>query len=165
MFSGWGLQFFKKDKKVTHVSVAKPHYLDVEVEPVSGGIKKVIQFIEATSDCTRRQILENLGGLEHVEPKEGENPPPLPEQTEEQKQLISDIHWLIHQGHVLEFSNGIIETAKKPRKQAEAKPEAKEDVKEDLEEESTSHEKAALKHQESESTEAVEETVVEEFKD
>ncbi len=165
IFSGMGLQFFKKDKKVTHVSVAKPHYLDVEVEPVSGGIKKVIQFIEATSDCTRRQILENLGGLEHVEPKEGENPPPLPEQTEEQKQLISDIHWLIHQGHVLEFSNGIIETAKKPRKQAEAKPGAKEDVKEDLEEESTSHEKAALKHQESESTEAVEETVVEEFKD
>ena len=57
IFSGMGLQFFKKDKKVTHVSVAKPNYLDVEVEPVSDGIRKVIQLIEATPNCTRRQIL------------------------------------------------------------------------------------------------------------
>ena len=66
--------------------------------------------------------------MPHVEFKEGEDPPPAPEKTEEQKQLISDLHWLIHQGHVLEFSNGIIETAKKPRKQAEAEAAAKESV-------------------------------------
>ena len=89
-------------------------------EPVSEGVKKVITFIESTAECTRRKILESLGGLEHVEPKEGEEPPPMPEQTEEQKQLIADLHWLIHQGHVLEFSNGIIETAKKSRKQVVA---------------------------------------------
>ena len=121
-FSKLGLQFFKKDKKVTHVSVARPNFLDVETEPVSEGVKKIMQFIDATEECTRRQILENLGDLEHVEPvepKEGEDPAPAPEQTEEQKQLISDLHWLIHQGHVLEFSNGIIETAKKPRKTLE----------------------------------------------
>src|SRR5690606_25555158 len=28
--------------------------------------------------------------------------------------VISDLHWLIHQGHVIEFANGILETAKKP---------------------------------------------------
>ena len=144
IFSGMGLQFFKKDKKVTHVSVAKPNYLDVEVEPVSDGIRKVIQLIEATPNCTRRQILENLGGLEHVEPKEGEDPPPMPEQTEKQKQLISDIHWLIHQGHVLEFSNGIIETAKKSRKQAEAQTEAKAEDKEISKVEESASEKSAV---------------------
>ena len=144
IFSGMGLQFFKKDKKVTHVSVAKPNYLDVEVEPVSDGIRKVIQLIEATPNCTRRQILENLGGLEHVEPKEGEDPPPMPEQTEKQKQLISDIHWLIHQGHVLEFSNGIIETAKKSRKQAEAQTEAKAEDKEISKVEEAADEKSAV---------------------
>jgi hypothetical protein len=123
IFSGMGLQFFKKDKKVTHVSVAKPNYLDVEASPVSDTVKSVMEFIEATENCTRRQILEKVGDMPPVEPgepKEGEGPSPAPEQTEEQKQLISDLHWLIHQGHVLEFSNGIIETAKKPRKQAEA---------------------------------------------
>ena len=124
-FSSMGLQFFKKDKKVTHVSVARPNFLDVETEPVSEGVKKIMQFIDCTEECTRRQILEHLGGLGHVEPKEGEEPAPAPEQTEEQKQLTSDLHWLIHQGHVLEFSNGIIETAKKPKKKAEPSAELK----------------------------------------
>ena len=35
-------------------------------------------------------------------------------------QVISDLHWLIHQGHVLEFSDGIIETSKRPKKKLEA---------------------------------------------
>ena len=125
MFSGMGLQFFKKDKKVTHVSVARPNYLDVVATPVSDGVRRIVEFVEATPNCTRRLILENLAGLEHVEPKEGEVPPPAPEQTEEQKQLISDLHWLIHQGHVLDFANGVIETAKKPRPKEEKKKEEK----------------------------------------
>ena len=125
-FSRMGLQFFKKDKKVTHVSVARPNFLDVETEPVSEGVKKIMQFIDGTEECTRRQILEHLGGMKHLEHKESEETAPAPEQTEEQKQLTSDLHWLIHQGHVLEFSNGIIETAKKPKKKPEpsAKPKA-----------------------------------------
>ena len=45
--------------------------------------------------------------------------PPATEQTEEQKQLTSDLHWLIHKGHVLGILNGIIETAKKPKKKPE----------------------------------------------
>ena len=124
-FSRMGLQFFKKDKKVTHVSVARPNFLDVETEPVSEGVKKIMQFIDGTEECTRRQILEHLGGMEHLEHKESEETAPAPEQTEEQKQLTSDLHWLIHQGHVLEFSNGIIETAKKPKKKPEPSSEPK----------------------------------------
>ncbi len=154
IFSGMGLQFFKKDKKVTHVAVAKPNYLDVEAEPVSEGVKKVIQFIGSTTDCTRRQILENLGGLEHVEPEEGEEPPSMLDQTEEQKQLIADIHWLIHQGHVLEFSNGIIETAKKSRKQAEAESGLKVEVEEAL------NENPIVESQESNSAQEAKKTVV-----
>ncbi|MDC0144195.1 hypothetical protein OAK45_06675 [Verrucomicrobia bacterium] len=124
MFSGMGLQFFKKDKKVTHVSVARPNYLDVAATPVSDGVRRIVEFVESTPNCTRRLILENLAGLEHVEPKEGKVPPSAPEQTEEQKQLISDLHWLIHQGHVLDFANGVIETAKKPRPKEEKKKES-----------------------------------------
>ena len=40
--------------------------------------------------------------------------PPAPEPTEEQTAVISDLHWLVHQGHVIEFANGVLETAKKP---------------------------------------------------
>src|SRR5262249_51693773 len=35
---------------------------------------------------------------------------PTPEQTA----INADLHWLIHQGHVIEFANGVLETAKKP---------------------------------------------------
>jgi len=28
--------------------------------------------------------------------------------------VMTDLHWLIHQGHVIEFANGVLETAKKP---------------------------------------------------
>ena len=87
-------------------------------------MRRIVEFVEATPNCTRRLILENLAGFEHVEPKEGEAPPPASEQTEEQKQLISDLHWLIHQGHVLDFANGVIETAKKPRPKEERKKES-----------------------------------------
>jgi hypothetical protein len=34
--------------------------------------------------------------------------------TAEQTAVIADLHWLIHQGHVLEFADGRMETAKKP---------------------------------------------------
>ena len=152
MFSGMGLQFFKKDKKVTHVSVARPNYLDVAATPVSDGVRRIVEFVKATPNCTRRLILENLAGLEHVKPKEGEAPPPAPEQTEEQKQLISDLHWLIHQGHVIDFANGVIETAKKPRPKEEKKKEKKEKEKEEEMKEKSSVETEAAVEVEAEAT-------------
>ena len=67
--------------------------------------------------------------------------PPLPkaeranarraaEPTPEQTAIIADLHWLVHQGHVIEFADGRLETAKKPaprppkpeKKPAEEKP-------------------------------------------
>ena len=50
-------------------------------------------------------------------PSSAAAPPPsgdLQEPTPEQTFVIADLHWLIHQGHVIEFANGRIETAKKP---------------------------------------------------
>jgi hypothetical protein len=43
-------------------------------------------------------------------PEEQKNNEPTPEQTA----IIGDLHWLIHQGHVIEFADGLLETAKKP---------------------------------------------------
>jgi hypothetical protein len=37
-------------------------------------------------------------------------PPPTPEVAA----LLGDLHWLMHEGHVIEFANGFLETAKKP---------------------------------------------------
>jgi hypothetical protein len=126
-FATHGLQFFKVNKTITHVSVARPHYLDMEATPVSEGVKRIVEFINAHPKCNRRQLVEALAPSPPSEPvpvvpaseqpaTEGQPPvpPPVPGPTPEQTAVIADLHWLIHQGHVIEFANGILETAKKP---------------------------------------------------
>lgn len=121
-FAQHGLQFFKVNKTVTHVWVARPKYLDLETTPVSSGVKSIVDFINAHPKCTRRDLVEAIAPTPAAPPTpapaEGAAPAapaeaaaPTPEQTA----VISDLHWLIHQGHVIEFATtGILETAKKP---------------------------------------------------
>lgn len=130
-FAQHGLQFFKVNKTLTHVWVARPKYLDLETTPVSDGVKRIVDFINAHAKCTRRDLVEALAPTPAPTapmtpapapaPVEGEAapapavPPAAPEPTPEQTAVVSDLHWLIHQGHVIEFATtGILETAKKP---------------------------------------------------
>jgi hypothetical protein len=158
-FAGHGLQFFKVNKTITHVAVARPHYLDLDATPVSEGVKKIVDYINAHAKCTRRTLLEALAPApaapaiipvpapapvaeaqpapDAAAPAETSAaveatpatatpataapaqaptpaPSPQPQPTAEQTAVISDLHWLIHQGHVIEFANGTLETAKKP---------------------------------------------------
>jgi hypothetical protein len=135
-FASQSLQFFKKDKTVVHVSVARPQYLDLETTPVSENIKRIVEFVNANPRCNRRKLIERLSptptpvpAAEALAPTV-ETPAPtaeggatkptqlvqlkVDEPTPEQTALIADLHWLIHQGHVLEFADGRLETAKKP---------------------------------------------------
>jgi hypothetical protein len=147
-FAHHGLSFFKVNKTVTHVSVARPQYLDIESNPVSDGIKRILDFINATPKCTRKKLIEALAPTPKVapvvtapeplpvgeaaaqaaEPAKPAAPAPTPEQTA----VMVDLHWLIHQGAVLEFADGRMETAKKPapkpvkaEMKTETKPEEK----------------------------------------
>ncbi|MGH7977423.1 MAG: hypothetical protein ACREC8_12280, partial [Limisphaerales bacterium] len=62
--------------------------------------------------CSRRKMVETLApSPTTIEVKAGEQ---KSEPTLEQTALIADLHWLIHQGHILEFADGRLETAKKP---------------------------------------------------
>ena len=119
-FAARGLQFFKVNKTVTHVAVARPHYLDMETTPVSEGVRKLVHFINEHPKTSRRQLFQALAPApEGSAPVQGAATPTepggtLPEPTPEQTVVITDLHWLIHQGHVIEFANGTLETAKKP---------------------------------------------------
>jgi hypothetical protein len=135
-FATHGLQFFKVNKTVTHVSVARPQFLDLETTPVSTGIRAIVEFINTHPKCSRRKLVETLApspkrakapaapvaAPTEAAPAEGQAPAPQPqpaapaadEPTAEQTAIIADLHWLIHQGHVLEFADGRLETAKKP---------------------------------------------------
>jgi hypothetical protein len=138
-FATHGLHFFKVNKTFTHVSVARPQFLDLETTPVSENIKCIVSHINAHPKCTRRQLIEALApspkkptvieikpevqpAASGAEPPKGgtTNAEPTPEQTA----IIADLHWLVHQGHVLEFADGRMDTAKKPAPRP-PKPEAK----------------------------------------
>jgi hypothetical protein len=161
-FANHGLQFFKVNKTVTHVSVARPQFLDVESNPVSDGIRRIVQYINGNPRCTRKKLVEALAPTPKPAPKpKAEVPAPAPaataealpsaavpapdaqpaeasaavaitvagvpaaaapapapdegpKATPEQTAVMMDLHWLIHQGAVLEFADGRMETAKKP---------------------------------------------------
>ncbi len=122
--AGHGLHFFKVNKTVTHVCVARPHYLDLKTTVVSDGVRRIVEYIDSTPNCTRRRLLDALApspaptpAPPAPAPAAGEAPAvaaaPVP--TPEQTAIISDLHWLIHQGHVIEFTDGRMETAKAPK--------------------------------------------------
>jgi hypothetical protein len=116
-FAAHGLQFFKVNKTVTHVSVARPQFLDLETTPVSENIKRIIAHINAHPKCSRRQLIEALAPSPQptvIEVKPEGQPAAAVEPTPEQTAIISDLHWLVHQGHVIEFADARLETAKKP---------------------------------------------------
>jgi hypothetical protein len=153
-FAGHGLQFFKVNKTVVHVSVARPLYLDLETTPVSDGIKRIVNLINSTPKCTRKKLIETLAPTPKpaasvsatpapaapVAKAQGDSTPtpaepaavPVADPTPEQTLVLVDLHWLIHSGAVLEFADGRMETAKKPlprpakpeKKPAEGKPQA-----------------------------------------
>ena len=122
-FAAHGLQFFKVNKTVTHVCVARPHFLDLETTPVSDGVKRIVDYINANPEMFTAQIDEALAptpapaapaAVSESMPTEALPKPTSPEPTPEQTAVIADLHWLIHQGHVIEFADGRLETAKKP---------------------------------------------------
>ncbi len=130
-FSSLGLQFFKKDKTVTHVAVARPSFLDLESTPVSEGVARIMHFIDATPGCTRLKLMEALApGLAAAHaapaaaPEGGAAPAPVTPSPAEAA-VVADLHWLIHQGHVLEFATGIMETAKRPNPKPQQQPKRK----------------------------------------
>ena len=97
-------------------------------------MKRIVEYVNVHPKCTRRKLVEALSpppppapfeasrdavaGANASAPAQPEAVEPTPEQTA----VIADLHWLIHQGHVIEFANGILETAKKPYQTGEASP-------------------------------------------
>jgi hypothetical protein len=138
-FARQGLQFFKVNRSVTHVAIARPRFLDMEATPVSDGVRKIVEFIDSHPRTTRRKLIEALapgaktapstgpsatpdaapqtGGESGEEAAAAEASPPeaaAPAVAPEVAAINGDLHWLVHQGHVIEFANGTLETAKRP---------------------------------------------------
>jgi hypothetical protein len=79
--------------------------------------------VAAHPKCSRRNLFEALAPAALATTQAPVENAPAPELSPEASAVISDLHWLVHQGHVIEFANGTLETAKKPQPKPQPKPE------------------------------------------
>lgn len=109
------LKFFKAHKNITYTAIARPQYLDIEQTPVSDSIKQIIDFIQNNPKPNRYQLLTALSQTSTATPS-SPNPSEL---SPQEIGVLRDLHWLIQQGHVIEFANGQLELARKPKPKPE----------------------------------------------
>jgi hypothetical protein len=109
-----GLHFFKHRKRVLYVSSTKP-LRHPTGQVFSDGITAILTAVEATPRLKRPDLAAKILGDQHD----------APEAAARKEQLASDLHYLIHAGHVIEFSNGILELPLAPQAKTEGDRAAK----------------------------------------
>ena len=93
--------------------------------PAHGGIE--VLALNPVSGLRVPCIIDPVTGA--VLTAEGGEPAPDSPLSPERTAVLSDLHWLVHQGHVIEYANGQMEIAPKPQppqqKMKKPKPEKK----------------------------------------
>ncbi len=107
-FNDIGLHFFKHRKRIIYLSAVRPER-HVEGRNFSAGIAAILGAVEAQPKITRPQLAAKLLG----EAQESE------EFMAKKSALASDLHYLIHVGHVIEFHDGTLDLPLSPRAERE----------------------------------------------
>ena len=147
--SGAGLRFHKSPNRTTFVSASRPRHLNLEEVPVSDSIKKILELIRAKKSLRRPQLLDLLAppladtsastpvaapSSPGLGPSEPEAPAPavLPESKAlataatadpTREALINDLLWLTHEGYVIEYADGRLESVPPPKHPPKPAPE------------------------------------------
>jgi len=136
--SGAGLRFHKSANRTTFVSASRSRHLNLEETPVSDSIRKIIETIRGKKSIRRTQLLDLLVPSPVVaappspapDAPPAESTPPAPADPARDA-VINDLLWLTHEGYVIEYADGRLESVpqpKNPPKPAEEKPTATEAV-------------------------------------
>lgn len=104
-FAGIGLQIFKAHDNITYVSAARPRYLDRVGSPVAESLAVILDYLESAPSKPRNEQWQDLLAL-RSQPEEAAG---------REAALASDLSWLIHQGHVMDFAKRGLEAARKPQ--------------------------------------------------
>jgi hypothetical protein len=160
--TGRGLQIFKSHKKIIHVSMARPRYLDRETTPIGESFRAILEYLEAHPNQRRDKqwtallalrtetaesatdtaaplvvapVTEAPTATEETAPPAAASETPAPEASltsddetmkKREQALGTDLLWLLHQGHVLDFAMGNLQAATRPAPKQAPKPSKKE---------------------------------------
>jgi hypothetical protein len=127
--SGAGLRFHKSANRTTFVSAARSRHLDLEQVAVSDSIRKIIETIRQKKSIRRAQLLDHLapaaaapvvaeGPAETAAVAEAsaESAAPTPPPADPARDaIINDLLWLTHEGYVVEFADGRLESVPPPK--------------------------------------------------
>jgi len=103
-----GLQVFRQRRGMLFVSPIRPRPLVQENAAVSPSVKSIIETLAGQPIANRKELADKvLTGL-------------VGEELERAKlTLASDLHWLIGEGHVIEFNDGSLDLPRVKAKQAQ----------------------------------------------
>ena len=97
------LHVFRHRKGMLFVSPVRARPFNHDSASVSAAVVAILQALTKTPGINRKQLMEKLPHEEGVEP----------EVVEKRKMaLASDLHWLISEGHVIEFNDGALDLAR-----------------------------------------------------
>src|SRR5437899_4531438 len=107
-FRGAGLQIFRHRKGMLFVSPIRLKAIDETA--VSDSVRHILETLKASPRINRKELAEKFIG-------------PDTEVAEAEKTklaLASDLHWMIREGHVIEFNDGSLDLprTKPPKKEA-----------------------------------------------
>jgi hypothetical protein len=111
-FRQGALQIFRHRKSMLFVSSIRARPFSTEASSLSSSVAGVLAALGEAPGINRKQLLEKL------QPEASSDP----EARERNKRaLVSELHWLISEGHVIEFNDGSLDL---PRAKAAATPAA-----------------------------------------
>ncbi len=111
-FRQGALQIFRHRKSMLFVSSIRARPFNLSNSSLSSSVAAVLAALTDEPGINRKQLLEKL------QPESGSDP----EARERNKRaLVSDLHWLISEGHVIEFNDGSLDV---PRPKAATPPTA-----------------------------------------
>jgi hypothetical protein len=99
-----GLKLFKRRGGKMFVSRVKPRPIDPGVV-LSPRIASIVERIKAEAGIATSKLVAELAPAPAVEAGAEDQPKQL---TEEQKGLAVDLHWLVNEGYVISYSDGVL---------------------------------------------------------